>query len=178
MLSLYCGKATQAWWESQLAGTVSGLVLGIVGTCLTQYLAHRYTTKLERNKARMLFVNNYFIRDILEFIDKEVYNFQQIHLKYYALKEGEELEDDLSHRQRAATILSSIAMFRDKKLSDTFNALLEQRNRVMTSHAINASVRGNARLSPQQLYGTVQDGIELAASLKLRIAELCSLESK
>ncbi|UAN49185.1 hypothetical protein KGP26_15395 [Serratia sp. JSRIV002] len=178
MLSLYCGKATQAWWESQLVGTVSGLVLGIVGTCLTQYLAHRYTTKLEANRARLLFVNSYFIKDILGFIDKEVYNFQQIHAKYYELKEGEELEDDLSHRQQAAAVLSSIAMFRDKKLSDNFNALLEQRNKVMTSHIVNVHLKGADKLGPAQLMATVEEGIQLAASLKIRISELCSLESK
>lgn len=178
MLSLYCGKATEAWWESQIFGTISGLLLGIFGTCLTQYFAHKNATKLENEKARLLFVNSYFIKDILDFVDKEVSNFQKIHNDYYNLKEGEDLGDDLSHRERAASVISSVAMFKDKKLSETFGALLEQRNKVITSHAVNLHYKGNDRLSPAQLTATVDKGIDLAAQLKLRISELCSLVNK
>ena len=175
MLSLYCGKATQAWWESQLVGTVSGLLIGVLGTCLTQYLAHRYTIKLEINKAKQLFVNNYFVRDILEFIDKEVLNFQKIHKDYYHLAEGEELGDDLSHRERAALVMSSIAMFKDEKLTSAFERLTEHRNVVITSHLANKHQADQSKqLTPKQLQATVEIGIALAAALKLRLVEICS----
>lgn len=178
MLSLYCGKATEAWWESQIVGTVSGLLLGILGTCLTQYFAHKNATKLESEKARLLFVNSYFIKNILDFVDKEVSNFQKIHSDYYKLKEGEDLEDDLGHRERAASVISSVAMFKDKKLSEAFSALLEHRNRVFTSHAANQYYKDKDRLTPAQLTDTVNEGVDLAAQLKLRISELCSVMNK
>lgn len=182
MLSLYCGKATESWWETQMFGTLSGLVIGVVGTVLgvflTQYFSHKNATKLESEKARLLFVNSHFIKSILDFVDSEVLNMQKIHNDYYNLQPGEELTDDLTHRERAASVISSVAMFKDKKLDDIFGALLEQRNKVITSHSINKLYEGEDRLSYNQLVATVNQGINLAADLKLRISELCSSVSR
>lgn len=182
MLSLYCGKATESWWETQMFGTLSGLVIGVVGTVLgvflTQYFSHKNASKLESEKARLLFVNSHFIKSILDFVDSEILNMKKIHNDYYKLQAGEELTDDTTHRERAASVISSVAMFKDKELDDIFGALLEQRNNVFISHSKNNLSKGGDRLSPKQLVATLEQGIKLAADLKLRISELCSSVSR
>ncbi|MCT1423738.1 hypothetical protein M3G69_19140 [Klebsiella aerogenes] len=158
MITVYCQKLDSSWLTPEIYG-ILGVVLGASISGLVAWVIQRSNNKntqaIESKRSSVKIYTDFFLKDIIEFIDAEVAYMQHIYVSG-----AKDINEFPPHQKIMYAVDTSIRMFKD----DTLNE--EYKNFVLQTAKVLSKVKGDDN---QSALNEMIAAREMAASLKLKI---------
>jgi len=159
MITIYCQKLDASWLTSEMYGII-GVILGASISGLVAWMIQRagnkHNEKIESKRNGVKIYTDFFLKDIVDFIDAEVAFMQQI----YVSEEIHKSNEIQPHQKSMYAVDTSIRMFKDDFLNEKYKEFVLQ-----TAKIRDEMTKGN----PDVALAELVNAREMAAHLKLSI---------
>lgn len=159
MVTIYCQKLDASWLTPEVYGVI-GVLLGASISGLVAWMIQRsnnkHNEKVESKRNSVKIYTDFFLKDIVDFIDAEVAYMQRL----YISEDKEKYNEIQPHQKIMYAVDTSIRMFKDDILNEKYKGFVLQ-----TAKIKNEMVKGE----PDAALAELVNAREMAADLKLNI---------
>lgn len=159
MVTIYCQKLDASWLTPEMYGVI-GVILGAAISGLVAWVIqrsnNRHYEKIESKRNGIKIYTDFFLKDIVDFIDAEVAFMQHI----YVSDDYDKSNEIQPHQKTMYAVDTSIRMFKDDALNEKYKSFVLQ-----TAKIRNEMAKGEPKAALAELI----HAREMAADLKLNI---------